>query len=263
MVRQSIRFALGLAFVFALAAAPARASNVISADFVYSDTGVGPIMGDTTLAPGPQSNTAGLIFTGQNVAWNAITTGMNNGDNNYVAPVSLHDGDGNPTSVQFTMGAADNSGGSWRGNYTTSTIPLLRSQAPTDSNPFPNAESAYLYNGVFTGDHYNWEITGLHANSSYNLAFFGDGSVPGGTTHTANGVSGTLDSEGDWNWSGLHSDGSGNIFGVFTDPNPTSGLVGFQIQPVSAPTPEPSTFVLAGLGLAGLGLTLRRKSRRA
>ena len=253
MVRQSIRFALTLAFVFALAAASARASNVISADFVYSDTGIGPITGDTTLTPGLQSNTDGLIFTGQNVAWNAITTGTNNGNNNYVAPVSLHDGDGNATSVQFTMGAADGSGGDWRGNYTTSLVPLLRS----------GAESAYLYNGILTGDHFNWEITGLSPNGSYNLAFFGDGNVPGGTTHTANGVAGTLDSEGDWNWAGLHSDGSGNIFGVFTDPNPTSGLVGFQIQPFTAPTPEPSTFVLAGLGLAGLGVTLRRKSRRA
>jgi hypothetical protein len=171
----------------------------------------------------------------------------------------MHDGDGNPTTVQFTMGAANGSGGDWRGNFTQTTEPLLRSLPGAG---FLNAESAYLYNGVLTSDHYNWAITGLTPNGAYNLAFFGDGNVQSDTTHTANGISGTLDSENDWNWASIHANGSGSILGLFTAPTPTSGLVGFQIQAISANTPEPSTFVLAGIGLAGMLVTLRRKNRR-
>ncbi len=103
---------------------------------------------------------------------------------------------------------------------------------------------------------------GLATNGNYNLVMFGDGSVPDGTTHTANGVSAVLDSEGDWNWSNLHADGSGNILGLFTDPNPTSGLVGFQLQQVTS-TPEPGSLVLAAIGLVGVALAVRRQRRAA
>ena len=245
--------------VCAAAAARVQASNVISADFVYSDTGVGPISGDTTLTPGTQSNTDGLIFTGQSGPWNSVVTGTNNGNNNYAFAGPLVDGNGNPTSVTFTLGAADGSGGDWRGNYTTTTVPLLRADTPTDSNPNPYPESAYLYNQFgLTGDHFTWELSGLKDGGTYNLVMFGDGSVPGGTTHTANGVSAVLDSEGDWNWAGIHADGSGNILGLFTDPSPTSGLVGFQIQQVIN-TPEPGTLLMAAIGLLGMTIVLRRR----
>jgi hypothetical protein len=259
MTRNRTLVTLALFVAACVVASQVRASNVISADFMYNDTGVGPITGDTTLAPGPQSNADGLIYTGQNVIWNAVVTGSNNGNSNSAAAGPLHNGDGNPTSVNFTMTADD----SWRGNLTTTNIPLLRSQTPALDGDFPNAESAYLYNGVLTGDHLNWTLSGLTPNGTYNFTFFGDGSVPGGTTHTANGVSGVLDSEGDWNWANLHADALGNIAGLFTDPNPTSGLVGFQLQPAGAPTPEPASLLLAGFGLAGVVIAVRRTRRVA
>ncbi len=110
MTRNRIRFALALTAATFAAVAQAHASNVISADFVYSDTGVGPISGDTTLTPGTQSNTDGLIFTGQSGAWNSVVTGTNNGNNTFASAGPLLDGNGNPTTVNFTM-TAD---GSWR-----------------------------------------------------------------------------------------------------------------------------------------------------
>lgn len=254
MSKQLFHIVLLLA---ACASAPLRASDVISVDFVYSDTGIGPITGDTTLSAGPKSNTTGLIFTGQIGSWNPVTTGSNNGNNTIASAGSLLNGNGVASGVSFTMNAA----GSWRGNFTTTAAPILRQ----GSGLANTAESAYLYNGVLTGSSLTWTIAGLTPNAIYNLAFYGDGSVPGGTTHTANGIAGVLDSQLDWNWAMLSANGSGTIQGVFTAPSPTSGITGFQLQaiPVAA-VPEPGSFLVwTLLAVAGAAWGFRRVRRRS
>ncbi|MCF7673907.1 MAG: family 20 glycosylhydrolase, partial [Akkermansiaceae bacterium] len=124
--------------------------------------------------------------------------------------------------------------------------------APNDGTPGTTrqlrAETAYLYNGVITGDHFTWAFSGLIPNGIYRLTFFGGSGNSTGASNIANGIAGARDNEGDWNWDSLTTDSRGTISGTFTAPNPTLGLYGAQLlhlqrtQPPQTPpgTPQPA-----------------------
>ena len=200
--------------------------ELISVDFVLGPTtgdGTGPCSGDTVLTGTTMNNAVGNIFTGQAGAWNS----MNIGTYNQTSATSgfLTNGAGTVTTAKMVMGVATglNStlAGGWRcspNEGTANTIYQLRN------------ETAYLYNGVITGDHYAWGFTGLIPNALYKMTFFGGSGNATGASNIVNSVAGIRDSEGDWNWDSITADSSGTITGTFTAPNPTLGLFGVQLK---------------------------------
>ena len=203
--------------------------NLISVDIVTgpgTGNGTGPCVGDTTLTgtlTGGQKNSVGNIYTGQLGPWNALNIGTYS--NNSATTAFLKTGSGALTTVKLALGLDtgldSTAAGGWRCNpneATANTIYQLRD------------ESAYLYNGVITGDHYAWALTGLTPNTAYNLTLFGDQGNATGASNVANTVAGARDSEGDWNWTAITSDATGKIVGTFTAPNPTLGIYGAQIE---------------------------------
>ncbi|MCY2925279.1 MAG: dockerin type I domain-containing protein [Planctomycetota bacterium] len=240
MVKGFRTVGLALAVVF-FAAGSTQA--VVSVDFIYSGSDVylkgptSPASGDTTTTPGlSMTNAAGLIFTGQSGAWNAVDLGGNNANVATAGKANLLDGSGSPTGVGFYMGtAADPASGGWRNNYSggisdgSITGGVLRNSA---SGFMFASEQAYLYNGPITGPSFMWAFTGLQANATYNLVLFGDLSVG---SNVANGMSGVLDSENDWNWGGVTADANGKIVGTFTALTGTPGIFGAQIASAATP----------------------------
>ena len=215
-------------------------TNLISVDFVYDGLGGAnggvslPCSGDTTLTGTTMNNAVGNIFTGQSGAWNAVDIGGNNSTTSSAISGFLTNGAGTATTVKFAMGLATGlaatPAGDWRNNF----LPDIVGGGGTSLR----YEEGYLYNGAITGDHFAWAFTGLTPNTNYKLTFFGDMGNATGASNVANGVAGTRDSEGDWNWDSVTSDSSGVILGTFTAPNPTLGLYGAQIEQL-APTGTP------------------------
>ena len=242
---------IGLAVMLCLAlAGVAQASLIISVDYVVGPTGgtgSGPGSGDTTLGSGPMQNAVGNIFTGQVGAWNALNIGTYN--NSSASTGFLLDGSGNPTTVKLLLGQATGlpNWGDWR---------CTPNEASANSINALRSEEAYLYNGVVTGDHYVWALTGLQPSAPYVLTFFGGGGNTTGASNIGNGVSGIRDSEGDWNWTAINSDALGTISGTFTAPFPTLGIQGMQLELI----PEPGTLSL--MLTAGLGGLLGWRRRR-
>ncbi len=196
-------------------------ANLASVDFIQS--GGTPCLGDTTLTGTTMKNAIGNLFTGQLGPWNSVNIGTYN--NNSASSGFLHNGGGATTTVKLALGLAtgldSTTAGGWRCNPN---------EGATGGSNQLRFEEAYLYNGVITGDHYAWALTGLLPNSPYRLTFFGDIGNATGASHTANSVAATRDSEGDWNWTSVTSDANGKIIGAFTAPNPTLGLYGLQVE---------------------------------
>lgn len=160
------------------------------------------------------------------------------------------------------------------------------------------AQSARLYSG---GDNATWTFAGLIAGAQYTLYLYGvGGSAGNGATYTlaapndaSSGIFSAAVTDGEVTSSANNTiwDGSGNVINgpgsdpanagnnaygiswvelnavadssgnlIFTENKAASGvdyISGFQIQPV----PEPSAFVLAGLGLIGfITMNYRRRS---
>ena len=210
----------GPSWTFTTAAQITDPANVISVDFVYGNLAINtPCSGDTLLTGTLNKNSAGQIFTGQTGPWNGVNVGANNANNTSASLSNLKNGAGVATTLSFKMGTATTSGasgGDWRNNYVTTSGGSLRE------------EKTYLYNGVITGDHFDWEFAGLTPNAHYQLVAFGSA---GALSNFANGVAGTQDAEGDWNWADITATEAGRITGRYTDNNPTTtpGLYGFQL----------------------------------
>ncbi len=126
-------------------------------------------------------------------------------------------------------------------------------------------EFASIHTGQSTPPFMNWLISGLDPDALFDLTIFG-GIVEGAANDNANatmitnGIAGTKDSEGDWNWSGK-TDALGQL--QIHIEIPVGGVAqsryfGFQLQSASAAVPEPATLGLAAMGLAGLVLRRRR-----
>lgn len=229
-------------------------AELISVDFVGGNPASLPPSGDTTLAAGLAQNADGLIFTGQNGAWNALNvTAYGNANYGSVSTGFLADGSGATTTVKLTVG-------SHRGNY------------PYENGNLRQEAASTWYSGPVS-----LTLTGLDPQAQYDLVVFGKT----GNLHRwnnaaltydemiANGIPATYDTEGDFNWTGLSSDVDGNIFATLP---PTAGMndnaggsmTGLQIQLVvqeeDPAIPEPLTLALLGLSAGGLGGYLRRRS---
>jgi hypothetical protein len=200
--------------------------KLISVDFV--EPGGTPCSDDTVLTgTATMLNAAGTIFSGQIGSWNPL----NIGTYSMSSAISglLNNGAGTATTVKLALGLATGldatAAGGWRCNPNEG--------APGGATQLRD-ESAYLYNGVITGDHYAWAFTGLVPGASYTMVWFGDLGNANGASNDANGVAGIRDNEGDWNWDSVAADASGTISGMFTAPNPTLGLYGVQIEKLPA-----------------------------
>ncbi|MEI7903130.1 MAG: hypothetical protein WCK89_23065, partial [bacterium] len=204
-------------------------AELVSVGFVVGGTGgdgsgqTVPCSGDTVLTGTTMNNAVGNLFSGQIGLWNALNIGTYNQSSAISGFFTT--GAGAVTTVKLALGLATGLSGTLAGGWrcspnegTPGTVQQLRST------------EAYLYNGVVTGDHYAWAFTGLVPNSEYMLVFFGDLGNASGASNVANGVPGTRDSEGDWNWDSVTADSSGTIIGTFTAPNHTPGLYGTQVQ---------------------------------
>ncbi|MCX6876279.1 MAG: YDG domain-containing protein [Verrucomicrobia bacterium] len=221
--------------------------ELISVDFVVSGSGgdgsghTAPCAGDTVLTGTTMNNAVGNLYSGQVGNWNHLNLGTYNQSS--ALSGFLTNGSGTATSAKLALGQAtgltSTAAGGWRCSPNEGT-PGATQQL--------RAETAYLYNGVITGDHFAWAFTGLIPNSIYRMTFFGGDGNPTGASNVADGVAGTRDSEGDWNWASLTADSNGTILGTFTAPNPTLGLYGVQLEhlprtqpPQSSPgTPAPA-----------------------
>ena len=220
--------ASGPTWTFTTAAQATDPTGLISVDLTYSDLAVKtPYSGDTTLTGTLNKNAAGLIFTGQTGAWNGVNVGGNNANNSSASLSSLKNGAGGVTAISFAMGTATSSGsggGGWRNGYVATSGGNLRE------------EQAYLYYPDITVDHYDWEFGGLTPNAHYQLVAFAS---PGALSNVANGVAGSQDSEGDWNWADVTATAAGRITGRYTDTTPTTtpGIYGFQLyKQATSPT---------------------------
>ncbi len=227
-------------------------AELLSVDFVVGGSGgngsgqTAPCSGDTVLSGSTMNNAAGNLYSGQTGPWNALNIGTYN--QNSATSGYLSNGAGTLTTAKMVLGLAtgltSTPAGGWRCSPNEGTPGNLQSLRSTE---------AYLYNGVITGDHFAWGFTGLVPNANYRLTLFGDGGTSAGASNVAGGVAGSLDSEGDWNWSTLTADSSGTITGIFTAPNPTLGLYGAQLEhlprtqpPQSSPTtPAPADGTIA------------------
>ena len=212
--------------------------NLISVDFVYSDSGSLPFSGDTSTSGTLNKNAVGEIYTGQTGAWNAMNVGGNNANTGSASVSALHNGAGGVTTVAFKMGAAAASGaaaGNWRNNYVVAFGNLRQ-------------EQAYVYSPTLTASHYAWELTGLVPNAHYRLTLFGDGGSS--YTNIANSVAGVLDAEGDWNWSDITADAAGVILGDFATSghDQVNGLYGLQIETAAAALTAYQTWANAHAG---------------
>jgi len=217
--------------------------NLISVDFIYSATGSVPCTGDTSITGTLKQNAAGQIFTGQVGSWNALNLGVNNSSTNSASLTNLVNGAGTATTVAFKMGHATTvgaSGGDWRNSPVLTFVTGSLRQ-----------EQAFLYYPTLTGNHINWDLTGLTPNAHYRLTMFGN--CDSTFTNIANSGAGVLDSEGDWNWADVAANSSGVIAGnlLYTQSsNNTRGVFGLQVESVTQALPTIAVEQPTGTGLA-------------
>ena len=221
-------------------------AELISVDFVVGGSGgdgsgrTAPCAGDTALTGTTMNNAVGNLYSGQVGAWNHLNIGTYNQSS--ASSGFLTNGSGAVTTAKLVLGQATGLNSTLAGGWRCSP-----NEGVPGSTQQLRAETAYLYNGVITGDHFAWAFTGLIPNSTYKLTMFGGGDAPG-ISNVAGGVAGTRDSEGDWNWATLTADSSGTILGTFTATSSTPGLHGAQLEhlprtqpPQSAPSaPQPA-----------------------
>ncbi len=203
-------------------------AELISVDFVVGGSGgdgsghTAPCAGDTVLDGTTMNNAVGNLYSGQLGNWNFLHIGTYNQSS--ASSGFLTTGSGVVTTAKMVLGQATGLNSTLAGGWRCSP-----NEGTPGSTQQLRAETAYLYNGVVTGDHFSWGFTGLIPNSIYRLTLFGGGNATG-ISNVAGGVAGTRDSEGDWNWASLTADSSGTITGTFTATSSTPGLYGAQLE---------------------------------
>ena len=121
-----------------------------------------------------------------------------------------------------------------------------------------------------------WTLTGLTPNASYDMIWYNKRESPGETRHPNTGVtgfdagsgvgaSGPLDADRDQNFVGVQADATGTISGTWFlagGAQDITAVAGVQVTAGNGLViPEPSTFLLAALGLSGLMGFGRRRRR--
>ncbi len=235
--------ALFVTTISVLSLASASRAAVISIDFNESAVkGVGP--STTATATGNPTGTFGGM--GATELWNALNLGPDSSSQNppVAAQLPLLQSGGTPTGVAFTV--------------TTGSTYFIGAFQPSD--PLRNEEMI-----IFGGGSENWSITGLIPGNVYDLRFYGnlnglDASSPGYTV-----VGGTVTTTGtNTDRQALAVTATGGVIsGTAFQNGPNGEWTGLQIRGtfVADTVPEPSTFVLAALGLAGLGIVALRRRR--
>jgi len=215
--------------------------ELISVDFVVPGSGgdgsgiTGPCSGDTVPTGTIINNGVGNVYSGQVGAWNPLNIGTYNQTS--ASSGFLTNGAGALTTVKLVLGLATGVGSNLAGGWRCDP----NSGGTSGATQQLRAETAYLNNGVITGDHYAWAFTGLIPNALYQMTLFGGGGSTAGASNVANGVAGSRDTEGDWNWTSIAADSNGTILGTFTAPNPSLGLFGAQLKHVLRTQPPQSS----------------------
>ncbi|MCH7228110.1 hypothetical protein [Haloferula sp. A504] len=89
----------------------------------------------------------------------------------------------------------------------------------------------------------NWELSGLKANFTYDLIFYGGG-PPRPCLITISGANSSTDSEGDVNFTSVTSDGDGKISGTWNQPSGTSITNWGGLEVAEVPLPSPLQLVI-------------------
>jgi len=236
--------ALFVTFISVVSFASAASAAVVSIDFQLSTAqGSGSPTGISPLATGNPTGTFGGMGAAE--AWNALLIGGPHATT-YGTPVS--------TGLLLQSGGAATTA-----VFTVTPSGIYHAQEWT-TDPLRGDELTQT-----AGNSTTWSFTGLIPGNQYDIRFFGNltgsnGSSPGYTV-----VGGTVTaapSNTDREALSVTATGgqiTGTSFIAGTNPEWT----GIQIQGtfIAEPVPEPSAFVLAALGLAGLGLVAWRRRK--
>jgi len=128
--------------------------------------------------------------------------------------------------------------------------------AGTDFSPWASA------NGPWAANFFSTIVdSGVKGFTTYR--FDGGSQLPGLGVESADIVDGFWSPDQNWTFANQTFASLGMFTGTYTVTDAvTAEFITFQVGPAQAQVPEPSTLLLAGLGLAGLGFA-RRKQRNA
>ncbi len=196
-------------------------------------------IGASPNASGEPVNSAGLILPGQVGDWESLVVGG--------SEVSTTVGGAtftlNPGYLVFNGTGSNTGDNGLRGDV----VYLTGSQAPV----------TWTLSGLTPSAQYDLILfSQMHSNNPVNAADF---EILGHDAGNGTGAAVTLDSEFDGNFTNVIADGSGVITGTLSKQigQSFSGWSGIQFEQV----PEPSSIILAVIGMLGVGTRRHRKRR--